>query len=108
MVAGDLVVVAGMTPSGYNGAYVVTATSTTSKFSVKIAVDPGVFSAGGTSVKQSMFYFDTVEGLAVGDSVKLYESATGTYEDKTVTAIDLANGVLGFASVTSTIFTVAN
>ena len=55
-----------------------------------------------------MFYFDTVEGLAVGDNVKLYEGATGTYEDKTVTAIDLASGVLGFASVTSTIFTVAN
>jgi hypothetical protein len=44
---GANITVAGMTPSGYNGTYVVTAADTNT-FSVADAVDPGTFSVGGT------------------------------------------------------------
>jgi len=108
LAVGDLVVVAGMTPSLYNGSYKVLTIPLSSTFTVAIASTPGVFSAGGTAVKQAMFYFDNIEGLVVGDSIKFYEEATGTYEDRTITALDIPNGVVGFALVTSVLFTVAN
>lgn len=94
LLAGDLVVIAGVTPSGYNGNYVVTEVVDSDEFKVALASNPGAYSAGGTSTKQAMFYCDSVEGLVVGDLVKLYESVGGTYENATVTAIDRSNGIV--------------
>jgi hypothetical protein len=49
---GANITVAGMTPSGYDGNYVVTAVDTNT-FSVADAVDPGAFSAGGTVASET-------------------------------------------------------
>lgn len=97
-----------MTPSGYNGSYKVLTVPTANTFTVAIAVDPTSYSAGGTVTKLSMFTFDTVEGLAATDVVKFYEETTGTYENATIQYVDTATGTLGFNSITSALFTVAN
>ena len=44
---GSLVTVAGVTPAGYNGSFVITASSTTS-VTFALAVNPGAFVSGGT------------------------------------------------------------
>lgn len=45
--AGDVVDVAGITPSGYNGTYTV-ATASTNSFTYALVSDPGSYSSGGT------------------------------------------------------------
>jgi len=104
----DLVVITGMTPSGYNGAYRVATVPTGGSFTVPIASNPGAFSAGGTVTKQSQFGCDTVEGLAVGDVVSLVELTTPTVEQATITVVDTIGKQVGFAAITSALFTVAN
>lgn len=52
---GSSVSVSGMTPSGYNGTFVVTG-STAGSFEVAIAVDPGVASVVGTATANSTSY----------------------------------------------------
>lgn len=109
-VAGDIVKVAGMTPTGYNGTYKVVSV-TTNTFIVAKTTNPGVFSSGGTATKQAMAKFNTwwVKGLVIGDTVRFLERATGTYETNTLSFVDEDNDVLAFdTNFVSTILTVAN
>jgi hypothetical protein len=48
LVAGMTVTVAGVTPSGYNGTFVVAAVTDTDTFTCRIFADPGAYSTGGT------------------------------------------------------------
>lgn len=51
---GQTVTIAGVTPAGYNGTYVITVTST-STFTYALATNPGTETALGTSTLQSAF-----------------------------------------------------
>lgn len=96
------------------------ATETNGAWKVKSVVDADTFTfelysmssytSGGNATKNSMFYFEkgTVKGLVAGDTVKFYEKTTGTTEDVVVTYVDSSNDVVAFASVSSSLFTVAN
>lgn len=106
----DIVTIAGVTPSGYNGTYRIIEVVNANSFRVEKTTNPGTYTSGGTMTKLSMFGFNTgwVKGLVVGDEVKLYEETTQTYEDVIVRYVDEVNDVLAFNSVISTAFTVAN
>lgn len=108
LAAGDLVVIAAVDPAGYNGAYRVISIPSADTFTVAIASDPGAYSTGGTVTKQSQIAVDSVDGLAVGDSVNVVELTTPTAETATITVIDTVGKQVGFASLTSTNFTLAN
>lgn len=63
-------------------------------FTIAVATNPGAYVSGGTATKLAQFYFDTVEGIVAGDTGKLVETATGTYENVTVVAVDAGTGSL--------------
>ncbi len=106
----DIVTIAGVTPSGYNGTYRITEVVNANSFRAEKTTNPGTYTSGGTMTKLSMFGFNAggVKGLVIGDEVKLYEETTQTYEDVIVRYVDEVNDVLAFNSVLSTIFTVSN
>lgn len=105
---GDLVTVAGMTPSGYNGQYKILTVPLTTTFTVAITNNPGAFSAGGTATKNAMFGFRSTDGLAATDVVDLYEATTPANETATILYNDTVLDKLGFVLITATTFTVAN
>lgn len=80
----------------------------TNTFTIAVATNPGAYVSGGTATKLAQFFFDNVEGVVAGDAGKLIETVGGTYENVTVVAVDVSTQSIGFASVTSTAFTVAN
>lgn len=50
---GDKIVVSGMTPSGYNGTYIITSLPTTSSWTAELLTDPGVSTVMGSSARTS-------------------------------------------------------
>lgn len=53
LAVGDKDVISGITPSGYNGTFIVSAVGSPTTFSVPMAVDPGVYTSGGSSSRTS-------------------------------------------------------
>lgn len=53
LAVGDVTVVAGATPSGYNGTFTVASAPDANTFTVAMAADPGVYVIGGTSSRTS-------------------------------------------------------
>ena len=53
LAVGDKVTIAGVTPSGYNGVFVVLGITDADTFSVTMAVNPGTYTSGGTSSRIS-------------------------------------------------------
>lgn len=106
----DLVVVDSVTPSAYNGSYKVTDVIDVDNFVVSASWTFPAYVSGGAVTKQSMWRFKkgSTRGLVIGDSVRLYEYATDTYEVAIVTALDFATDTVWFTSIVSTLFTVAN
>jgi hypothetical protein len=47
---GNLVIITGMNPAGYNGSYVIITVVAGVSFTISITVDPGIFVAGGSAV----------------------------------------------------------
>ncbi len=56
MQAGQLVTIAGVTPSGYNGSFVILSVPTPATFTYGLLTDPGAYTSGGTAqVDQNAF-----------------------------------------------------
>ena len=53
LAVGDKTVTAGVTPSGYNGTFIVASVPTTTQFTVAMAANPGAYTSGGTSSRIS-------------------------------------------------------
>jgi hypothetical protein len=66
LAVGDKTTVAGVTPSGYNGVYVVSTVPNGNTFTATLASDPGTYTSGGTSSRISnvisQSYSLTLEG----------------------------------------------
>ena len=110
LAAGDLAKLDGNNPAAVDGYYKVLTIVDADNFTVSLETDPWAFTAGGTVNKIAMFYFakGTVKGLVAGDTVKFFERATGTYEDVVIAYVDAGSDIIGFDSVISSLFTVAN
>lgn len=76
---GDVITVAGATPSGYNGVYVVKDVPTTGTFTFALVTNPGVMTVPGTAT-----YGTNVTGLVVGAKV-LVVGAGGSNTDLVAT-----------------------
>lgn len=105
----DLVKIAWNSVSGYNGYWKVVEVVDANTIDVNCDVT-GSAGTGGDINQISMRYFGEkeVKGLLSGDTVKFFEETTETYEDAVVRYVDEDNDVVGFDSVTSILFTVAN
>ena len=53
LAVGDKTVIASVTPSGYNGTFIVATVPTTTQFTVAMAANPGAYTSGGTSSRIS-------------------------------------------------------
>ena len=53
LAVGDKTTIAGITPSGYNGVYIVTSVPNANTFTATLASDPGAYVSGGTSSRIS-------------------------------------------------------
>lgn len=53
LAVGDKTVIASVTPSGYNGTFIVASVPTTTQFTVALAANPGTYTSGGTSSRIS-------------------------------------------------------
>jgi hypothetical protein len=53
LAVGDKAVIAGITPSGWNGTFIVSGVPDTTHFNVPMASDPGAYTSGGTSARTS-------------------------------------------------------
>lgn len=53
LAVGDKDVISGITPSGYNGTFIVSAVGSSTTFSVPMAANPGAYTSGGTSSRIS-------------------------------------------------------
>lgn len=106
----DLIDVTTVVPTAYNASYKVLSTPTATTFTVARTTTPWSYTSWGSVIKLSMFAFGTwqIKWLVAWDEVRLYEKVGKTYENLTIKYVDEANDTLGFASVTSTAFTVAN
>ena len=85
---GDTVIVTNASPSGYNGTYTVTATPTSTKFTVANAVNPGAWVSGGTIKRVSTLTGRTLT-LTTGTS---WSSSTSTITFTTATSHNLVVG----------------
>ena len=53
LAVGDKTTVAGITPSGYNGVYVIASVPNANTWTATLASDPGAYTSGGTSSRIS-------------------------------------------------------
>ena len=53
LAVGDKDVIASITPSGWNGTFIVSGVPDTTHFNVPMASDPGAYTSGGTSARTS-------------------------------------------------------
>jgi hypothetical protein len=53
LAVGDKDVISGITPSGYNGTFIVSAVGSPTTFSVPLAANPGTYTSGGSSSRIS-------------------------------------------------------
>ena len=60
LAVGDKTVVGGVTPSGYNGTYVVVSVPSTTRFTAELLTDPGAYTSGGTSSRISNMILKTL------------------------------------------------
>lgn len=60
LVVGDKTVVAGVTPSGYNGTYIVLTVPEANTFTAELLSDPGAYTSGGTSSRVSNMILQTL------------------------------------------------
>lgn len=106
----DIITIAGVTPTQYNGSYRIVQIIWVNSFVVDKITNPWAYTSGWTMVRLSMFGFDSwsVKGLVAGDTVRFYENATKTVEEVVLVFVDELNDVLAFNNVLSTVFTVAN
>lgn len=109
--AGDLVEIDSVTPSDYDGWFKVDSVVDSDNFKITYndASWFSAYSSWGTVQKLAVWVFEkwSVYGLAVWDSVKLYETSWETSEDLTVGAVDPANDKVGFATDPDSEMTVA-
>lgn len=66
LAVGDKDVVSGITPSGWNGTFIVSAVPDSTHFSVPMAADPGAYTSGGSSSRISPMTSKSCELALVG------------------------------------------
>jgi hypothetical protein len=89
-IVGDVLDISGITPSGYNGTYTVTAAATNT-FGVAIASDPGSYSSGGTA-SGDLYNNINVTWYATGQQYTGFQSPTTAYFSVVIDA-DVANNI---------------
>jgi len=60
LAVGDKTVIAGVTPSGYDGTYIVVSVPSTTQFTAELLSDPGAYTSGGTSRRTSNVILQTL------------------------------------------------
>jgi hypothetical protein len=66
LAVGDKDVISGITPSGYNGTFIVSAVGSPTTFSVPMAANPGTYTSGGSSSRISNVISQSYELALVG------------------------------------------
>jgi hypothetical protein len=87
LIAGNSVVVTGVTPSGYNGTYTVVSTPTTTTFTVAQVSNPGTYTSGGTVTKTLVSTYLGAWSSMIAGPTSAAIPATGWFKVK-----DLDNG----------------
>lgn len=91
LVVGDEVVLLRVSPAGYNGLFVVTATPSSTQFSYAKTSDPGSYVSGGVvDVMPYVVHPASASGFAAGDVVMV---ASDTYLFTGASAVNVTNAV---------------